>query len=47
MSVSSGKNSSCFPVSGEVIVTERIPATSLFQFCSSPSSNGSGILVLD
>jgi hypothetical protein len=35
-----GKNSSCYPVSGEVLVTERMPATSLFHFCSSPSSDG-------
>jgi hypothetical protein len=37
---SSGKNSSCL-VSGAVLVTERMPATSLFHFCSFPTSDGS------
>jgi hypothetical protein len=36
----SRKNSSCYPVSGEVLVMDRMPATSLFHFCSSPSSDG-------
>jgi hypothetical protein len=27
-----------YSVSGEVLVTERMPRTSLFQFCSPPSS---------
>jgi hypothetical protein len=28
------------PVSGKVLVTERMPATSLFHFCSPPSGMG-------
>jgi hypothetical protein len=43
----SGKNSSCYPVSGEVLLTERMLATSLFHFGSSPSNDGSYILVLE
>jgi hypothetical protein len=44
---SSRINRSCYPVSGEVLVTERMPAISLFHFCSSLSSDGSQILVSD
>jgi hypothetical protein len=34
---SSGKNSSCYPISDDILVTEKMPATSLFHFCSSHS----------
>jgi hypothetical protein len=34
------ENSSCYLFCGEVLVTERMPATSLFHFFSSPSSDG-------
>jgi hypothetical protein len=40
---SSGKSNSCYLVSGKVLVTERMPATSLFHFCLFPSSDGSRI----
>jgi hypothetical protein len=35
------KNSPCYLVSGEVLVRERMPATLLFHFSLSPSSDGS------
>jgi hypothetical protein len=38
-------NSHCYLVSGEVLVIERMPATSLFHFCSPPSNGGFYILV--
>jgi hypothetical protein len=34
-------------VSGEILVTERMPATSLFHFCLFLSSDGQYILILD
>jgi hypothetical protein len=34
------ENISCYLFCGEVLVTERMPATSLFHFCLSPSSDG-------
>jgi hypothetical protein len=38
--LSLGKNSSCYPFSGEVLVTEKMLASSLFNFCSFPFSDG-------
>jgi hypothetical protein len=35
----SGKNSSCYPVSDDILLTERMPAIELFYFCSPPSSD--------
>jgi hypothetical protein len=46
-SISNRQNISRYSVSGKVLVMERIPATSLFDFCSFPSSDGAYIIILD